>query len=104
VVLTGAGSPRRDSAGSLCCEQCSTRLSRCKGKLHVQDPGHICQACYDKKRRPLLSAAAEASPPPKRRRATSDPGEHNSTTLSAEIMRYPSGAPMCPNTERKESH
>lgn len=23
---------------------------------------------------------------------------------SAEIMRYPSGAPMCPNTERKESH
>ena len=50
VVLAGTGMPRMDGKHQLC-EECGTRLSRCKGKLHKHEKGKICQACYDETRR-----------------------------------------------------
>jgi hypothetical protein len=81
-----------DSAGYVACEECGRRLSRCKGKLHKKDPGHICQSCYDKIRR-HPSSASPTSPPlsspkrsHKRRRADSDPGRLlTDTNLPAQL-------------------
>ncbi len=47
VPLVSVGStPRVDSAGYPACEECGTRLNRCKGKLHKHDKGKICSPCY----------------------------------------------------------
>jgi hypothetical protein len=46
VVHAGAG-PQRDCSGSQLCEQCGSRLNRCKGEKHRSGAGHVCQRCYD---------------------------------------------------------
>jgi hypothetical protein len=77
------------------CEQCGTRLSRCKGKLHKSGAGHICQRCFNRTWR--LPSTADATPTatavtlgaPKRshkRRAVSDPGEHIAAAVAAPIF------------------
>jgi hypothetical protein len=80
-----------DTSGWLACEECGRRLSCCKGKLHKRDPGHICQDCYNRARKPpsaVLSAAASPPVEPLRshkRRATSVPGQFaadNAVTLA----------------------
>jgi hypothetical protein len=81
VVSAGLKKSRVDKAGKPACEQCGTRLSRCKGKLHLQSPGHVCTPCYKKSIRPASSAASTSSPPPpKRRRVASDPGQLSAST------------------------
>jgi hypothetical protein len=67
------------------CEQCGTRLSRCKGKLYKRDPGRICQSCFDTQRRSMHRTSSAVSLIPDdvhetvkrshKRRATSDPGQ-----------------------------
>ena len=71
---------RVDSAGKPACESCGMRLSRCKGKPHRQDPGHICHRCYTQASRTPSSASPTFTPlvpkrSHKRRRADSDPGK-----------------------------
>ena len=84
--LVSAGSvARSDSAGYPACEQFGRRLSRCKGKPHKQDPGHICHRCYTQATRTPSSASPTFTPlgpkrSHKRRRADSDPGKKQSHT------------------------
>jgi hypothetical protein len=82
VVSAGLSVQRVDKAGKPACEDCGTRLYRCKGRLYKQDPGKICHACYNLKYRPSSAAAdddddddAALLPAPKKRRVQSDPGE-----------------------------
>jgi hypothetical protein len=84
LVSVGLGKARVDKAGKPACEKCGDRLSRCKGKPHLQSPGYICNACYLSNRRSFFSNSSPArAPPPKRRRHTSDPGESSSHTSLA---------------------
>lgn len=79
-------SPRRDSWGFICCEQClgHMRFNTYKGKKHKHGAGHICQDCYDEQRGKRKAASTSSSspsssdgvapPPKKKRRTASDPG------------------------------
>jgi hypothetical protein len=89
--VIACSAPRMDSSGWPACENCGRRLSCCKGKLHKRDPGHICQDCYNRARKPpsaVLSAAFSPPAEPRRshkRRATSDLGQSatdNAVTLA----------------------
>ena len=69
---TLGAAPRVDSDGQPACEGCGRRLSKCKGKLHKQEPGKICQQCYDGTRRstsvvpglqPLVRSHKRKQPP-----------------------------------------
>ena len=69
------------------CEQCGTRLSRCKGRLYKRDPGRICQFCFDKQRRgahrPAEAAPTSSPHRSHKRRAQSDPGEFRAALAAA---------------------
>lgn len=81
---TPCASPRRDSDGQQICELCPIRLTKAKGKLHKHGQGHVCQSCYDRRRRPAASLSADAPAATKqsrKRRAQSDPGELAPRTL-----------------------
>ena len=107
-VGTAGGTPRRASNGEQLCEECCRRLSRCKGKLYKKDPGHICQACYNKASRPSFaaadstaSAAAVAPPRSHKRRAVSDPGESPEPAAPPALTRRVTSPPPLPASKKQ---
>ena len=61
AVSAGPG-PREDSSGKPACEDCGTRLSRCKGKLYKRGAGKICQGCYNEARPAAQPSATPLTP------------------------------------------
>jgi hypothetical protein len=109
--LVSAGSvARTDSAGYSACEECGRRLSRCKGKPHRQDPGHICHRCYTQASRTPSSVSPTFTPlvpkrSHKRRRADSDPGmlPANTHATPAEATEQPEDTNWDPTPEELAS-
>ena len=79
--MVGGGVPRMDESGTnQLCEECSTRLSRCKGKLHKHENGKICTPCYKREQGYQLPSSSQTAITAhksrgKRKRPKSDPGE-----------------------------
>jgi hypothetical protein len=111
VAHAGPAVARRDAGGRLACEDCGTRLSRCKGKLYSRPLGKICQLCYNNAIRPHSARVSESCsappspsplpPPSKKRRVSSDPGESAAPTHS--LIAVTVARQLC-LIERKESH
>jgi hypothetical protein len=104
VGVSSCPGPYRDDAGKLGCENCHRRLTTCKKPLHILNPGHICQTCYDRIRsgKPSRVNTEPSSPRPakKQRRSKSDPGKPLPTASTRLRIRAPK--PLLPPIKPRE--